>query len=200
MPRLFAALELPEEAREQLTELEAPLPGARWIEHDELHLTLRFAGDIDNRQARDFAEALASIDRDVLEIRLVGLGAFGGNDPRALWAGVAPNPALDQLARDCERAARQAGLPPEARAFKPHVTIARLRGTRVDAVARYLQHNGAFRLEPFVAERFVLFSARPGAGGGPYVVEEEFPLRGGMLGEGIDDDADHHGVDDDAAG
>ena len=188
MPRLFAALELPEEVREHLTALEAPLPGARWMEHDELHLTLRFAGDIDNVRAREFADALASIDRDVFEVRIAGLGAFGGNDPRALWAGVAPNPALEQLARDCERAARQAGLPPETRVFKPHVTIARLRYARVDAVARFLEHNGAFRLEPFVVEGMVLLSARPGVGGGPYVVEEAFPLRGGMLGDAMDDE------------
>lgn len=188
MPRLFAGLELPEDVREQLSDLEAPLPGARWIEHDELHLTVRFAGDIDNRKARDFAEALASIDRDVFEVRLTGLGAFGGNDPRALWAGVEANPALEQLARDCERAARNAGLAPETRVFKPHVTIARLRGTRVETVARYLEHKGAFRLAPFMVERFVLFSSRPGVGGGPYVIEEAFPLRGGMLGYGADGD------------
>lgn len=190
MPRLFAGLELPEEARDCLGDLEAPLPGARWMEHDELHLTLRFAGDIDNLKARDFAEGLASIERDVFEVRLTGLGAFGGNDPRALWAGVEANPALEQLAKDCERAARNAGLPPEARVFKPHVTIARLRNTPVEAVARYLEHNGGFRLAPFVVERFVLFSSRPGVGGGPYVIEEAFPLRGGMLGYGADDD-DH---------
>ncbi len=188
MPRLFAAVELPEEARDELAALEAPLQGARWMEHDELHLTLRFAGDVDNARAREFADALASIARDVFEIRIAGLGAFGGNDPRALWAGVEPNPALDQLARDCERAARQAGLPPETRAFKPHVTLARLRYARVDTVARYLEHNGGFRLAPFVVERFVLFSSRPQVGGGPYVLEEAFPLRGGMLGYGLDED------------
>lgn len=188
MPRLFAGLELPEEARERLSELEAPLPGARWMEIDEIHLTLRFAGDIDNRKARDFADALSAIDRDVLQIRINGLGVFGGNEPRALWAGIDPNPALEQLARDCERAARQAGLPPETRNFKPHVTIARLRNARVDEVAKFLEQHGAFRLAPFVVEQFVLFSSRPQTGGGPYVVEEAFPLRGGMMGVGFDDD------------
>lgn len=188
MPRLFTALELPEDARDHLIGLEAPLPGARWMEHDELHLTLRFAGDVDNARARDFADALASIARDVFELRIAGLGAFGGNEPRALWAGVEANPALEQLARDCERAGRQAGLPPETRSFKPHVTIARLRGTRVDAVARFLQYNGAFRLAPFMVERMVLLSSRPLVGGGPYVVEEAFPLRGGMIDYGPDED------------
>ena len=189
MPRLFAALELPENAREQLCALETPLPGARWMEEDEFHLTLRFAGDIDNRQARDFADALASIVRDVFELRIAGLGVFGGNEPRTLWAGVEPSPELGQLARDCERAARQAGLPPETRVYKPHVTLARLRYSRVDAVARFLEHKGAFRLEPFVVERMVLLSARPQLGGGPYVVEEAFPLRGAMLDYGTEDDA-----------
>ena len=106
----------------------------------------------------------------------------------ALVAAGSNGEALEQLARAHERAARQAGLQPETRPYKPHVTIARLRGSRVDAVARYLQHNGAFKLEPFVVERFVLYSSRPQVGGGPYVIEDAYPLRGGMLASSIDDD------------
>ena len=188
MPRLFVGIEIPADARERLCDLEVPLPGAKWIPEDDLHITLRFAGDMDGRKARDFDEALASIQLDVFEIRFTELGAFGGNEPRALWAGVDGGNMLEQLARACERAARQAGLQPEPRAFKAHVTLARLRGTRVDDMARFLEHHGGFRLPPFVAERFVLFSARPAVGGGPYVIEANYPLRGGMLGDPMDDD------------
>lgn len=181
MPRLFAGLELPEDVRDRLGDLDEPLSGAKWVEQDNLHLTLRFAGDIDNRQAHEFADALAAIQQDIFEVRLIGLGTFGGNDPRAIWAGVEGGDKLGQLARACDRAARRAGLPPEGRAFKPHVTLARLKGARADSVARYLQHHGGFRTDPFVVERFVLFSSRPQVGGGPYVVEEAYPLRGGMM-------------------
>ena len=78
----------------------------------------------------------------------------------------------------CERAARSAGLPPEKHGFKPHVTLARLKGTRPESVARVLEGLGAFQSAPFQVESFALFSSRPKVGGGPYVVEDTFELRG----------------------
>ncbi len=104
---------------------------------------------------------------------------FGGNEPRSIWAGVEAGPELEALARANERAARSAGLAPEPRTFRPHVTIARLKYANAATIARFLERIGAFRSQPFLVGRFVLFSARPKVGGGPYVVEEAFPLRGG---------------------
>lgn len=179
MPRLFTAIELPDDVKDQLGDLEKPLPGAKWVATDDLHITLRFAGDIEGRAEREFSELLAGIDADAFELRLADLGAFGGNEPRVIWAGVEPSPALEVLARANERAARAAGLPPDGRAFKPHVTLARLNRTPPEIVARYLGRIGAFRSRPFPVSRFVLFSSKPKVGGGPYVVEEAFPLRGG---------------------
>jgi 2'-5' RNA ligase len=178
MPRLFTGIELPDETREALKRLRTPLPGARWIEPDNLHITLRFAGDVDNLVAREFVHALAAIDAPPFEVRVAGVGAFGGYSPRIVWAGVEAGPELEALARANERAARSAGLDPEKRAFKAHVTLARLQNGRADTIARFLERNGAFRAEPFYVDRFVLFSSRPLTGGGPYVVEEEFPLLG----------------------
>ena len=188
MPRLFSGIELPESVRSHLGDLQQPLPGAKWVNDDDLHITLRFAGDIEGRTVRELQDALAEIEADAFELRLEGLGAFGGNDPHTLWAGVSPNPLLDALARANERAARAAGLPPETRNYKPHVTLARLRGTPAELVARYLGRIGAFRSEPFQVSEFVLFSSRPKVGGGPYVVEAAYPLRGGYL-DNADDDA-----------
>jgi 2'-5' RNA ligase len=176
MLRLFAGIEIPEHAQDALSRLRMPLPGAKWVEPESYHITLRFAGDIDNRVASEFADGLAGLSCDAFEIRLAGLGVFGGNDPRSIWAGVEAGPELATLARGCERAARAAGLPPESRAFRPHVTLSRMRHASVDAVARVLERHGAFRTEPFLVDRFVLFSSRPQSGGGPYVVEEGYPL------------------------
>jgi 2'-5' RNA ligase len=186
MPRLFAGLELPEEIRDHLSDIERPLPGAKWVASDDLHITLRFAGDIEGLVAREFEQGLEEIEADAFELRLDGLGTFGGNDPRVIWAGVEPNPSLDALARACDRAARNAGLPPEAKPFKPHVTLARLRNTPPEFVARALGKIGAFRSEPFAIGAFVLFSSRPKVGGGPYVVEATYPLRGGWHDAGED--------------
>ena len=187
MPRLFAGIELPEEIRDQLSDVARPLPGAKWVDDDDLHLTLRFAGEIEGRIARDFTDLLGEIEADAFELRLEGLGTFGGNEPRTIWAGIAPCPQLDALARACDRAARHAGIAPEPRPFKAHVTLARLRGTPPEIVARALQQIGAFRTEPFSVNAFVLFSSKPKVGGGPYVVEATYPLRGGWY--DMDDDA-----------
>jgi 2'-5' RNA ligase len=180
MPRLFTGIELPETVREQLARLRAPLPGARWVEVGNLHLTLRFAGDIDNRVADELVAHLAEIRVGRFEMRLAGVGSFGGNDPKVVWVGVEAGPELAQLAKANERAARLAGLTPEGRAFKPHVTLARLRYGRPDAVARWLQHHAGFRSEPISVDHFQLFSSRPQIGGGPYAVEETFALEGAL--------------------
>ena len=182
MPRLFTGLELPDALRQQLRRLAIPLPGAKWVEPADLHLTLRFVGDIDNRKAGDFADELAQISVPVFSLRLIGLDAFGGNDPHTIWAAVEAGPELEQLARANERAARAAGLAPETRKFKAHVTLARLRGARADQVARVLERHAAYNSGLITIEQFVLFSSRPSTGGGPYAVEEVYPLEGSLVG------------------
>jgi len=179
MPRLFTAIEIPEPIRQRLSFIRAPLSGAKWIEAEDMHITLRFVGDVDGRTADEFVGFLASVRAAPFPMAICGLGAFGGREPRVLWAGVEAGEELDALYRANDRAARAAGLEPDARAFKAHVTLARMRGARQAAVARFLAENGGLRTEPFMASRFVLLSARPGSGGGPYVVEAEFPFAGG---------------------
>ena len=176
MPRLFSAIEIPWSIADRLTMLCSGLSGARWIDPENYHLTLRFIGDVDGATARDFTNALGEIDGTPFELRLNGLGSFGGNKPRTLFAGLTPSPALETLQRAHERAARSAGMPPESRNFKPHITLARLRGARADAVAAYLERQGGAVAEPFTVSRFVLYSSRNSVGGGPYVVEAAYDL------------------------
>jgi RNA 2',3'-cyclic 3'-phosphodiesterase len=178
MPRLFTAIEIPQAIRQHLSLIRAPLGGAKWIEPENMHITLRFAGDIDGRTADEFASLLAGIRAKPFTVSIRGVGAFGGREPKVLWAGVEAGEELDALQRAHERAARGAGLEPEGRGFKAHVTLARMRGGRQQTVARFLEEHGALRTQPFTATRFVLLSARPGSGGGPYVVEAEFPFEG----------------------
>jgi 2'-5' RNA ligase len=187
MPRLFTAIPLPATVVEQLSRFREPLPGARWLESENYHLTLRFAGDVDNSTASEFADNLARIQLHGFELQLVGFGVFGGDDPRVLWAGVSASPALDGLQRANEIAARAAGLPPERRHFKPHVTIARFTSTRLQAVSRFLGRHAGAVSPPFHVDRFLLMSSKPRTGGGPYVIEEEYPL----LGYNWDDDDDY---------
>jgi RNA 2',3'-cyclic 3'-phosphodiesterase len=195
MPRLFSAIEIPRRIAERLTTLRSGLSGARWIDPENYHLTLRFIGDVDGATARDFTNALGEIDLPPFDLKLNGLGSFGGKKPRNLFVEIEPSPALDALQRATERAARKAGLPPEGRNFKPHVTLARLRGARPDTVATYLERQGGVRAEPFTVNRFVLFSSRDSVGGGPYVIEAAYELE-----DAYDaDDADELGYDEDLA-
>lgn len=176
MPRLFTALEIPAHLVPRLEMLRSRLAGARWIDPENYHMTLRFAGDIEEPDADDFVEALSEVYVEPFWLKLSGVGSFGGRKPRALWAGVEECEPLMRLQRANERAARKAGLSPETRKYAPHVTLARLRGAEPGAVAHYLSAVGAFQAEPFQVNEFVLMSSRDGSGGGPYVVEARFAL------------------------
>lgn len=178
MPRLFTAIEVPEAARTRLSMMRGGLPGARWVEPEHYHLTLRFAGDISDAEADRFADALDQVWAEPFPLHILGLGQFGGDKPRSLWAGIAASEPLERLAAAHERAARIAGLPPEPRKFTPHITLARLSGIRPAALAQYLTACGGYDIAPFVVERFVLLSSRPGVGGGPYGLEAAYPLGG----------------------
>jgi len=176
MPRLFSGLELPPHLVDRLSLLRGKLPGARWIDPERYHVTLRFIGDVDDVTARAFASALSEIEFDPFELRVAGLGSFGGNKPRALWAGIESCEPLIRLQKAHERAARLAGLPAETRNFTPHVTLARLNNTKPHILAEYLSYYGGLAFEPFEVDEFVLFSSRANQGGGPYLVEAAYPL------------------------
>jgi 2'-5' RNA ligase len=176
MPRLFTGLELPDAVVGQLALMRGGIVGARWLEPEDYHITLRFIGDIDARTARDIDETLGDIRRPEALVRFEGLSWFGGDKPRAIVAKVKAEPALMDLQAEQERRLRRIGIEPETRKYTPHVTLARLRGASQTAVAGYLALRGALVADSFAAERFVLYSAREGSGGGPYVVEAAYPL------------------------
>jgi 2'-5' RNA ligase len=178
MPRLFTGLAVPPEVADALRAFRGGLPGARWIEPGDYHVTLRFLGDVEIPVAEDVLEALAEMrPRTALTVMLDGLGIFGGDRPRALYASVAPSPALIDLQAEQERLVRRAGVEPERRKFTPHVTLARLkRDASPEAVAMYLSQAPAFAPLTFIADRVTVFSAKDSTGGGPYLAEAEFPF------------------------
>src|SRR5215467_13347012 len=176
MPRLFTALEIPTETGLSLSMLRGGLPGARWTDPDNYHLTLRFIGDIDDSLAREVADMLGSVRRTSFDLRLDGLSSFGGRKPRAVVAAAAPVRALFDLQSEQERLMQRVGLEPEGRKYTPHVTLARLRDSSSREVADYLSTRQPFRSTPFQISRFVLYSSRSSVGGGPYVVEAAYPL------------------------
>ena len=176
MPRLFTGLEIPAEIGQTLSRLRGGLPGARWVDPENYHVTLRFIGDIDGASANEIASLLFRVNRKPFEVKVQGLTSFGGRKPRAVVATIAPSRPMIELQAELERMMQRIGLDPEGRKFIPHVTLARLYDASSQDVADYLSVRGYFPSKVFMAERFVLFSSRASTGGGPYIVEDSYEL------------------------
>jgi 2'-5' RNA ligase len=181
MPRLFIGLEVPEDIAFELNLLQGGVWGARWIEPQDYHITLRFIGDIDEGLAREIRMSLDSIESRPFAIRLKGVGAFGGNDPHTIYTAVAETGEIRRLQSSLERHCQMLGLAPEGRKFTPHVTLARLKSPNLANVQEYLARQSLFMSRTFEVNRFVLFSSRPSRGGGPYGVVDSYELRGVMV-------------------
>ena len=184
--RLFVALTLPEPVRERLATMENGLPGARWVPEDNLHLTLRFIGEVDGAVARDIDACLAEVAMPSFEASFDRLDTFGdGRSLRALWVGVEqPNEPLTRLQAKVEKAVVRAGLSPESRKFTPHVTLARFKrqNGRVapDKLQAYLSQHARLRIGPIPIERFTLYSSFLHREGSIYSAEADYPLESGQ--------------------
>jgi RNA 2',3'-cyclic 3'-phosphodiesterase len=176
MPRLFAGIEVPSHVVSVLSMLRGGLHGARWIEPGDYHITLRFIGDIGNRQASEIDSLLMDVSRRPIDLRISGLGSFGGDKPHSVHAIVEPSRALSDLQSEVDRLVRACGVEADKRRFQPHITLARLKGASSLDVADYLTTRGWFPAQTYTADRFVLYSSRASTGGGPYMVETDYPL------------------------
>lgn len=177
MIRLFVALALPDLVADGMALIQSGVPGARWQTRDQLHLTLRFVGDVDGRDASAIDDALSVIEVPRFTLQLKGVGEFGGKTPHALWAGVADKEPVAFLQRKIETALQRIGLEAEQRKFIPHVTLARLKGTPVGRVMDYLTDHALYASPPFNVEGFVLYSSVLTANGSHYSAERAYPLQ-----------------------
>jgi 2'-5' RNA ligase len=179
--RLFAALAIPDHIAEHLLALMKGVPGAKWRPRENLHLTLRFFGEMTEPEAEELDAALEAATRSIgpFEVRLKGAGSFGGVDPHALWIGAKESDALKQLAAGCEKAARRVKLKPQPHKFSPHVTLAYLGGGSLDSVVAFEQKQNLFEAPAFVVRSFGLYSSvtRKSAPS-LYRLEAEYPLLG----------------------
>jgi len=174
--RLFAAIAIPEPLRMRLTLLQGGIPGARWSQPENLHLTLRFIGEVDQAKARDIDSMLAALDVPSFDVTLKGAGEFGGKEPNAVWAGVAPNAALMHLAAKIESALQRMGMPADPRKYTPHVTLATLRDAPVAKVTDFVLGHCLFDSGPFHVKWFGLYSSHPSSRGSTYVLESRYDL------------------------
>ncbi len=166
MIRLFVALQIPEKMRERLVALQGGVPGARWASEEQMHLTLRFIGEVDGNVAHDIDDALSGIRAPAFTVELAGIGEFGGKTHEALL----------HLQKKIETALQRIGLPAETRKFSAHVTLARMKGAPQEKIVQFLTHHALFASGPFAVDDFVLFSSQLSHGGSIYHAERVYPL------------------------
>jgi 2'-5' RNA ligase len=176
--RLFVALSLPDAVARPLMLLQGGVPGARWQSRDQLHLTLRFIGEVDGQDADAIDDVLAGIEAPDFSLQLHGVGQFGNKQPHSLWAGVRPSEALEHLQRKVDTAIRRVGQPQDPHKFTPHVTLARLRHPDTEKVIEWLGYHALQTSAEFDVGAFHLYSSRLTSDGSIYRVEEDYPLGG----------------------
>jgi RNA 2',3'-cyclic 3'-phosphodiesterase len=175
--RLFAAIDLPWPLRDRLAGLVTGIFGVRWVSRENLHLTLRFIGEVPAWRAEEIDLALLSVKARSFPISVAGVGLFEkAGRVTALWAGIERNPQLDHLQSKIETALQRSGLEPERRRFVPHITLARLDQPANEKMTSFVQMNNLLRAEPFTVDRFTLFSSQLGREGSVYTAENEYAL------------------------
>lgn len=175
--RLFVALALPDGIVARLNLMCSGIPGARWVEPENMHITLRFIGEVEDSTAEEINFNLSQIEAPTFDLELHGLNTFGqGYKAHALWVGVTPTPELTHLQKKVDSAVVRAGVPREERKFTPHVTLARLNKPEIGRLQSFIEGNNLFRAGPYTVEDFTLFESQTGNGGPTYTALEDYPL------------------------
>jgi len=178
MYRLFVAIDLPPDIAVQLQELCCGVPGARWVQPEQMHLTLRFIGEVDGGIFRDIKEGLAGIKSPEFSLQVKGMGFFPPRKtPRVLWAGVAPVEEVVALRNRIENVLVGTGLEPEGRKYSPHITLARLHDTPSVRLGRFLAGNNLFVTPEFLVSEFHLYSSELTSKGAFHTIEASYPLQ-----------------------
>jgi 2'-5' RNA ligase len=178
MHRLFVAIDLPPDIVARLQELCYGVPGAKWVQPEQMHLTLRFIGAVDGGVFRDIREGLAGIQAPGFSLQVKGLGFFPPRKPpRVLWAGLAPVEQVSGLRNRIENVLVGMGLEPEGRKYSPHITLARLHDTPIPKLGRFLAGNSLFATEPFPVSEFHLYSSELTSKGAIHTIEASYPLQ-----------------------
>lgn len=177
--RLFVGIRPPAAIREALIDLMEGVDEARWQDDDQLHLTLRYIGDVDAHLADELAERLAQAATNPFELRIAGTGVFESKGRiHTLWAGIAGSDALERLQQRIERICIQAGLDPASRKYHPHITLARI-NRATGPLAAFIARTAALRLGPWQADSYILYESTLHRDGSIYEPVVRYPLEAG---------------------
>lgn len=178
--RSFIAVDMPDKIRDILEDLQSELPAGNPAPPDNLHLTLAFLGEQRVEMLEDLRAALERFSAPAFDLQLSGVDTFGGNDPKVVFAGVLPNPALEHLHGKLKSALHGAGLMLDRKRFRPHVTIARFgqrpRATAMERLRRWLIANADFRTDPFAVKKIVLYRSTLSRSGAIHDELAHYPL------------------------
>ena len=160
MMRLFIAIDLPKKVKDELAIISFGLPQARWVPPEQIHLTLRFIGEVDGALFQDLKSCLESVNGSSFPLTLNGLGCFPPRrDPQVLWVGIEKSVELLKLRKKVDSCLYKLGIAPEQRKFSPHITLARTRKTPLSRVTHFLSNHALFRLPEFTVSNFHLYSS-----------------------------------------
>jgi len=175
MKRLFIAIPLPERIRDDIADTYHAIPGTRWVEEMNLHITLRFCGESSPQQEESLVQALRAVSFRPFSIICKGVGQFpAAKEARVLWAGVEAPDEFMLMQQNVEKACVKAGLAAEGKKFSPHITVARCKSAPPDRVARFIVANSLFKTETFEVAGYSLYSSHLGKSGTVYTEEARF--------------------------
>ena len=176
--RLFVALTLPAAVRDSLAALAQPLPGVAWTHPDQLHVTLRFLGDVSAEVSQSMIARLTSVHVEPFILPIEGIGTFPPNrPPRVLWIGVGSgHPRLFQLRQRLDDALLAAGLQLDVRTFHPHITLARCTENAAPAITHWMHVHRDVAPPPFRVEAFDLYASELRPTGAVHTLKQHFDL------------------------
>ncbi len=178
--RLFTAITIPEEVKTKLQDLLTPLEGVKWQDRSQMHLTMRFIGEVDEKTKREIIEQLEKIRFQPFSIKLDQAGSFPPKDrgnPKVIWVGIQENTTLHKLQSQIEEACRKVGLKPDERAFKPHITLGRNKGADAEKVRSFMEEMTIPDFKPIHISKFYLFRSELRSGGAVHHIEQQFSLK-----------------------
>ena len=177
MHRLFVAVDISDSIKHTLARMAFGLPGAKWVEPEQLHLTVRFIGEVEGSLFHDIRECLSRVESGEFSMRLKGIGHFPPRGkPRVVWVGIEKNDSLLFLKKKIDSVLARSGLEPEGRKYSPHITLARLKNTPVQKVGGFIAANSLYESESFGVQSFRLYSSLLTPKGAIHTVEAEYPL------------------------
>lgn len=175
MHRLFLALTPPAAIRDEALDLMDDGLPVRWQDEEQLHVTLRFIGEVERPVAEDLAAALARFHFSAFELALAGVGRFARRRGGALWAAVTPKEPLRVLAGRLDRLCQGMGLAPEHRAYHPHLTLARWTGAEPPSVSAWVERHSELTSSPWTVDCVTLFESHFTRAGASYEAVQEVP-------------------------